>query len=132
MARKSVTTISVAASGFSGGIISAPPSVGKTASKFSVGAFGDATFTNVVSGPIELKDMVVVVLIEGDITPPAIQTVQSFTFTTTYSDGTNEATRTETLSCFIQKAEPAIIEIDGNRVSTLTFTLTPVGGRAKS
>jgi len=126
MARKVIRTIAI--SGITLPIVSAPPAGPVSADKTLVAAFGDASKTAVVSNCPEQGEFTVKVLDEGALDPPLPGTVAALTITTTYGDGSATATRALTRSCQVVSATPSVGEVDGERKATIDIVLVPTGG----
>ena len=130
MGRKAVFTLSVTATDFTAPIIGAPPFAGLSAEEIKVAAFGDTSYTKLISEISEYGDVQVTILDEGDLDFLFPGTVLDFTFETGYKDSAGTTvTRSFVRSCSVKSIEPGgAIEVDGNRKATATLTLTPVGG----
>lgn len=128
-ARKAVFTLSVSATGFTAPIISAPPYGGTSANEIKIGAFGDKSFTNLVSEIMQYNNIPVVLLDEGSGLMPLPCTQHDITIAAGYSDGSvTTVTRSVTKKMNVVSVEPSTIEVDGNRRNAVTVTLSPVGG----
>lgn len=129
MSRKAVFTLSVAATGFTAPLIEAPPFAGISGEEIKLAAFGDKTYTKMVSEISEYGDVSLTVLDEGDSDFLLPGTIHEFTFATGYKgpDGTTIA-RSFVRKCSVKSVDPTTIAVDGNRRSSITIVLTPVGG----
>ena len=130
MGRRAVFSLAVTATGFTAPIVGAPPFAGTSAEEIKVAAFGDTSYTKLISEIAEYGDVQVTILDEGDSDFLATGTVHDFTFATGYKDAEGTiVTRSFQRTCSVKSIEPGgSIEVDGNRKATATLTLTPVGG----
>ena len=112
--RKAVRTMTV--SGVSLPIYSAQPFAGATVESDNIAAFGDETFTSVPRNIAEWGEISITCIDEGEAVGVKPGDIQAITITTTYSDGTTEATRTATKNCAILEVSPGgEISVDGER-----------------
>lgn len=130
MGRKAVFSMAVTATGFTAPIIGAPPFAGLSAEEIKVGAFGDKSFTKLISEISEYGDVQVTILDEGDLNFLTPGVIKEFTFAAVYKDSEAASkTRSFVRKMSVKSIEPGgSIEVDGNRKATATLTLTPVGG----
>ena len=129
--RKAVKTISISGQGFtaSAGLVSATPFAPATRETDTISAYGDPVSTNVPRPLVNMGEMTLTFLDEGQAFADITNLVVTLTMTDTYHDGSTEATRTVSRDVAVKGVAPGgDIQVDGERKSTVVVTIQPIGG----
>jgi len=129
--RKIVKILAISAgSGKELSVISGPPFFGSEVQIAEVGTFDDSVMTTIAGTLPKYKSGTFTALDEGQAYRPIAGEVFDLTMTATY-DNSAGGTITKTFGptkVTVIGVTPAVLEIGGNRVSTLEIECQPIGG----
>jgi hypothetical protein len=131
MAQKACKSISITLSGTTYKVIEAAPPNGKTVEAIDVTDFADTTKVK-VPGPQAENTAIPFVIADESGTPPTVGVPGSYVFAVIYTDGTTPATVSTTIAGFLSKAEPATMNVNGERRPVWNCELVPTGTAATS
>jgi hypothetical protein len=126
MAQKACKSISITLSGTTYKVIEAAPPNGKTVEAIDVTDFADTTKVKVPTPQAE-NTAIPFVIADETGTPPTVGVPGSYAFSVIYTDGTTPATVATTVAGFLTKAEPATMNVNGERRPVWNCELVPTG-----
>ena len=136
VARKDVKNMTITAGtglSITAGLVSATPFPPASREVDTIAAFNDPVSTNVPRPLVNLGEMNLTFLDEGQAFADIAAGVVSLSLQTAYHDGTNTVTRTVTRSVSVKSVAPGgEVSVDGERKATVVVTIQPVGGGALS
>jgi len=123
---------SLTTSGVTLPVLSGPPTAPVEADVAEVAAFGDASFSAVVSNCPKYGQITLKCLDEGASDPPVPGAAATLVVTTVYGDGSGsgDATRALSLAGQIVSVTPDEVEVGGNRVAAFAIVFQPSTGAA--
>lgn len=129
--RKAVKTITISApsGSFAAGLVSATPFPPATRNTDPISAYGDPMVTKVPRPIVELGDMTLTFLDEGQAFSAISSAVVTLSMSTEYWNGTDTATRSVSRDVSVVSVAPGNeVAVDGERKATIVVMVTPIGG----
>jgi hypothetical protein len=127
MAQKAVKSISITVGGTTFKIIESATPNGASVESIDVTDFLDVTKVKVPTPQPELIPIPLVLADDGTGVRPTVGTPGSYAFTVIYTDGSSDTTVSTTVAGFLSKAEPATMNVSGERRPVWNCELVPTG-----
>ena len=132
--RKSVKTISITSGSgltITAGLVSATPFAPASREVDTIAAFADPVSTNVPRPLVNMGEMTLTFLDEGQGFADIASLSVTLSMSTTYHDGSATKARAVSRDVAVKSVVPGgDISVDGERKSTVVVTVQPIGGTA--